>query len=69
MWLQGQVRKQSLTWSLVELIWLDQLLQELRCKVDGPMKVICGNQAAVHITTNQMFHERTKLERGCHFVR
>ena len=53
-----------------ELIWLKQLLQELKfCKV-GSMKLICDNQATLYIASNPVFHERTKhIEIDCHFIR
>ena len=43
-----------------ELIWLKHLLQELRFGKDGQMKLICDNQAALHISSNPVFHGRTK---------
>ncbi|RVW98549.1 Retrovirus-related Pol polyprotein from transposon RE1 [Vitis vinifera] len=43
-----------------ELIWLRHLLQELRFGKDEQMKLICDNQAALHIASNPVFHERTK---------
>ena len=53
-----------------ELIWLRHLLQELRFGKDEPMKLICDNQAALHIASNSVFHERTKhIEVDCHFIR
>ena len=53
-----------------ELIWLKHLLQELRFGKDEQMKLICDNQAALHIASNPIFHERTKhIEVDCHFIR
>jgi hypothetical protein len=54
-----------------EIIWLRLLLKELghdfECK---PTTLFCDNQAAIHIATNPVFHERTKhIEVDCHFVR
>ena len=43
-----------------ELIWLKHLLQELRFGKDEQMKLICDNQAALHISSNPVFHEMTK---------
>ena len=53
-----------------EFIWLRHLLQELRFGKDEQMKLICDNQAALHISSNPVFHERTKhIEVYCHFIR
>ncbi|KAL2337544.1 hypothetical protein Fmac_011990 [Flemingia macrophylla] len=53
-----------------ELMWIKQLLQELRfCEVEQ-MKLYRDNQAALHIASNPVFHDRTKhIEIDCHFVR
>ena len=53
-----------------ELLWIKHLLQELGILHEGPMDLICDNQAAMHIASNPVFHERTKhIEVDCHFVR
>ena len=53
-----------------ELMWLKQLLQELKLYESEPMELVCDNQAALHIASNPVFHERTKhIELDCHFIR
>ena len=43
-----------------KLIWLKHLLQELRFGKDEQMKLICDNQATLHISSKPVFHKRTK---------
>ncbi|RVW98062.1 Retrovirus-related Pol polyprotein from transposon RE1 [Vitis vinifera] len=53
-----------------EFIWLRQLLQKLRFGKDEQIKLVCDNQAALHIASNPVFHEMTKhIEVDYHFIR
>jgi hypothetical protein len=53
-----------------ELIWIKQLLSDMKIEHTKTMQMYCDNQAARHIASNLVFHERTKhIEIDCHFVR
>ncbi|KAM1864865.1 hypothetical protein ACFX14_005024 [Malus domestica] len=53
-----------------ELIWLKGLLGDLGISNSTPMSLMCDNQAAMHITSNPIFHEHTKdIGVDCHYVR
>ena len=53
-----------------ELIWLKALPEDFGITCTDPIPMHCDNQAAIHIVSNPVFHERTKhIEVDCHFVR
>jgi hypothetical protein len=53
-----------------ELTWIKQLLIDMGITNYSPMKIFCDNQAARHIASNSIFHERIKhIEVDCHFIR
>ena len=53
-----------------ELIWIRNLLTDLGIETKAPITMHCDNQAAIHIASNNVFHERTKhIEVDCHKVR
>ncbi|RVX02467.1 Dynamin-like protein ARC5 [Vitis vinifera] len=66
----AEAEYQAMTLATCELIWLRQLLQELRFGKDEQIKLVCDNQVALHIASNPVFYERTKhIEVDCHFIR
>ena len=66
----AEAEYRAMTLATCELIWLKHLLQELIFGKDEQMKLICDNQAALHISSNLVFHERTKyIEVDFHFIR
>lgn len=52
-----------------ELTWLQNFLQEIGFPTATPMSLFYDNQAALHIASNLVFHERTKhIVVDCHFI-
>jgi hypothetical protein len=52
-----------------KLIWI-KLLTDLNITIQSPIKLFCDNQAACHVASNPVFHERTKhIKLDCHFIR
>ena len=64
----AEAEYQTMTLATCKLIWLKQILQELRFGKNGQMTFVCDNQATLHIASNPVFPERTKhIEVDCHF--
>ncbi|KAK4384959.1 hypothetical protein Sango_2619900 [Sesamum angolense] len=56
--------------AVCELLWLLYFLRALQIPFTTPVPFWCDNKAAIHITANPVFHERTKhLDIDCHLVR
>ena len=43
-----------------ELPWLKIILEDLKIKWDGPMRIYCNNKSAINIAHNPMQHDRRK---------
>ena len=53
-----------------ELLWLKIILEDLKIKWDGPMRLYCDNKAAISIAHNPVQHDRTKhIEIDRHFIK
>jgi hypothetical protein len=60
----------SLSITAVELFWIRMLFKELRIYLATPSVLWCDNVSAVALTSNPVFHARTKhIEVEYHFVR
>lgn len=52
-----------------EVVWLTSLLADLQVSKHH-IPLLCDNNAALHLSRNSVFHERTKhIELDCHFAR
>ncbi|RVW62671.1 Retrovirus-related Pol polyprotein from transposon RE1 [Vitis vinifera] len=60
---------QSMANTTCEILWLLSLLHDLKIAHHGLTVLYCDNQAAIHIATNSVYHERTKhIEIDCHII-
>jgi hypothetical protein len=66
----AEAEYRAMAHTATELTWLQHFLQEIGFSTLTPIPLFCDNQAALHIASNPIFHERTKhIEVDCHFVR
>jgi hypothetical protein len=53
-----------------ELLWLKIILEDMKIKWDGPMRLYCDNKSAISIAHNPVQHDRTKhIEIDRHFIK
>ena len=51
------------------MTWFLYLLKDLHISHEKPVLTYCDNQAALHISANLVFHERSKhIEADCHII-
>ena len=52
------------------LLWLKIILEDLRIKWEGPMRLFCNNKSAINIAHNPIQHDKTKhIEVDRHFIK
>ena len=55
---------------ICELLWLKIILEDLKIKWEGPMKLYCDNKSAISIAHNPVQHDQTKhIEVDRHFIK
>ncbi|KAL0421082.1 UNVERIFIED_CONTAM: Retrovirus-related Pol polyprotein from transposon RE2 [Sesamum latifolium] len=66
----AEAEYRSMGSTVCELLWIGYILADFGISLDSPIPFYCDNKAAIHITENPVFHERTKhLDIDCHLIR
>src|SRR5207237_3011378 len=56
----AEAEYRALSQGLSEMLWVKNLLSELKLLRKGPLRVWCDNQSAISIANNPVQHDRTK---------
>jgi hypothetical protein len=67
-WSSIEAEFRAIAQGVCELLWLKIILEDMRIKLEGPMKLYCDNKSAISIAHNPVQHDRTKhIEIDRHF--
>ncbi|KAL0410895.1 UNVERIFIED_CONTAM: Retrovirus-related Pol polyprotein from transposon RE1 [Sesamum latifolium] len=65
---EGEFR--AMAHGICKLLWLKIIVDNIRVKREGPMKLYCDNKSAINIAHNPVQHDRTKhIEVDRHFIK
>ncbi|RVW73986.1 Retrovirus-related Pol polyprotein from transposon RE1 [Vitis vinifera] len=66
----AEAEYRAMAHGVCEILWLKNILEELKRPLEMPMKLYCDNKAAISIAHNPVQHDRTKhVEIDRHFIK
>ncbi|KAH9698654.1 retrovirus-related pol polyprotein from transposon RE1 [Citrus sinensis] len=66
----AEAKYRAMAHGVCEMLWLKQVLDELRRPIEVPMRLYCDNKAAISIAHNPVHHDKIKhIEIDCHFIK
>lgn len=66
----AEVEYRNSSSTMVELVWLLEMLKDLDADIKQPMNIYSDSKATIQLVANPIYHERTNhIEIDCHFIR